>query len=326
MHPALLLQLRDRSTPTWILVAARVFAEAPDRWVALRATAGYKDLVEAACEQAAALGKLPLTPFREALEQVLLSSGAPAGLQWLQETQALKGILPELDATVLFSQEAGRRHKDVWEHTKQVVWQAEQRPLLRWSALLHDIGKVRTRTIASDGKVAFHHHSEVGARMFDDIARRLEFDTGARRAIRFLICHHLRPNSYLESWTDSAVRRFAKEMGPYLPDLLDLSRADITSRRPGRRQEGLENLELLSSRVDQIVAQDAVRPPLPSGVGNLIMSHFGLPPSRLIGELRRCLEEAIDAGDLEAWQAPAYYLTHVEKLLAERGEPALCCE
>ena len=130
-----------------------------------------------------------------------------------------KSVL-ELAATVDFSQESGRRHKDVWEHTKQVVWQAERRPAVRWAALLHDIGKVKTRSITPDGKVCFHRHSEVGARLFEDVSRRLGFDGPTRRTLRFLILHHLRPNQYVESWTDSAVRRFAHEMGPVLTDLL----------------------------------------------------------------------------------------------------------
>ena len=81
--------------------------------------------------------------------------------------------LPELEATVDFSQEAGRKHKDVWEHTKQVVRQSVPRPAVRWAALLHDIGKVPTRTFTPDGGVHFHRHSEVGARMFEDVGAAL---------------------------------------------------------------------------------------------------------------------------------------------------------
>ena len=321
--------LRAKNDPTWILRVGHLFSCDSDRWLTLRKLTSYADLCSAAQEQAAMFdrGQLPPAVIRAGLEAIIMTGGAPAGLQWLQEAGALRGCLPELDATVNFSQEAGRRHKDVWEHTKQVVWQADPRPAVRWAALLHDIGKVKTRTITPDGKVNFHRHSEVGARMFEDISRRLEFDTPTRRTLRFLILHHLRPNSYLESWTDSAVRRFTREMGEYLPDLLDLSRADITSRRPGRRQEGLENIDRLSARLETLRAEDAVLPPLPTGVGNAIMAHFRLPPSRLIGDLKRALEQAIEAGDLDARQESEYYLPHVEKMLAERGaEPCLCQE
>lgn len=321
--------LRQKNDPTWVLRVGQVFSSAPERWLTLRKLSSYSDLCQAAQEQAPQLERGQLAPatVRDGLEALILQSGAPAGLQWLQETGALRACLPELDATVNFSQEAGRRHKDVWEHTKQVVWQAERRPSVRWAALLHDIGKVKTRSITPDGKVCFHRHSEVGARMFDEVSRRLGFDGPTRRTLRFLILHHLRPNSYLESWTDSAVRRFTREMGEYLPDLLDLSRADITSRRPGRRQEGLENIDRLSLRLSDLRKADAELPILPSGVGNVIMEHFALPPSRLIGDLKRALEIAVEGGELEARQDSSYYLPFVEKLLAERqAEPCLCQE
>ena len=162
-----------------------------------------------------------------------------AGLQWMHDAGVLGAVLPELDATVDFSQEAGRRHKDVWEHTKQVVRQSVPNPIVRWAALLHDIGKVPTRVMLPDGRVTFHRHAEVGARMWEPIAKRLGFDRPERHKIRFLILHHLRANAYEPGWTDAAVRRFDHEMGEHLDDLLDLSRADVTSRRPGRRQEAV---------------------------------------------------------------------------------------
>src|SRR5439155_1149214 len=152
------------------------------------------------------------------------------------------GWMPGLEGTVDFSQEAGRRHKDVWEHTKQVVRQSVPRLEVRWAALLHDIGKVPTRTFTADGGVHFHRHSEVGARMFEDIARRFAFERPLKQKIRFLILHHLRANQYDGSWTDSAVRRFDREMESHLLDLLDLSRADITSKRPGKRQAALQSI------------------------------------------------------------------------------------
>src|SRR4029078_13271225 len=169
---------------------------------------------------------------------------------------------------------------------KQVVRQTVGRPLVRWAALLHDVGKVPTRTFTEDG-VHFHGHAEVGARMFDKISQRFEFARDERHTIRFLVKHHLRTNQYGDQWTDSAVRRFHREMGPYMTDLLDLSRADITSKRPGRRKALLEQIRRLSDRVDVLATQDSKLPPLPGGVGNAIMEAFALPPSRLIGDLKR---------------------------------------
>ena len=327
MRPELLHDLQTKSDAGWIFRAGRLFSEQPDKWMELQKTPAYVELCGAAREQAPRCQELPPSQLRAATETILMSDGAPAGLQWLEESGGLRALLPELHATVNFSQEADRRHKDVWEHTKQVVWQAVPRPAVRWAALLHDIGKVKTRTFTDDGKVHFHRHSEVGARMFDDISRRFRFERDTSRTLRFLILHHLRPNQYVESWTDSAVRRFEREMGSYLPDLVDLSRADITSRRPGKRQQGLGNLDALARRIDGVRAADAVQPPLPGGIGDAIMVRFRLPPSRLIGDLKRSLEAEIVAGELEPYMDSSYYLPHVERLMEKLPTaPCICQE
>src|SRR4030095_13539454 len=148
-----------------------------------------------------------------------------AALEWLHVTGILRLLFPELHATVDLVQETGRQQKGCWPHTKQGGRQAVRRPLVRWAALLHDIGKVPTRTYTDDG-VHFHGHAEVGARMFDKVHSRFAFARDERQTIRFLIKHHLRTNQYSEQWTDSAVRRFHRAMGPHMTDLLDLSRAD----------------------------------------------------------------------------------------------------
>jgi poly(A) polymerase len=254
------------------------------------------------------LNSLPTPQLRAAIEGVIMGKSLDVGLQWMHEAGMLSVLLPELEATVDFSQEAGRRHKDVWEHTKQVVRQSVPNPIVRWAALLHDIGKVKTRVMLPDGKVTFHRHAEVGARMWDPIARRLNFDKPERHKIRFLILHHLRANAYESSWTDAAVRRFDHEMGEHLDDLLDLSRADVTSRRPGRRQEAVQNIHNLKERILVIRDLDARVPPLPPGLGNAIMEAFSIPPSKRIGDLRKLCEEAVERGELEERREAAYYI------------------
>jgi poly(A) polymerase len=232
----------------------------------------------------------------------------------LHDAGALAVFLPEVEATVDFSQEAGRRHKDVWQHTKQVVAQAPASPIVRWAALLHDIGKVSTRALLPDGRVTFHRHAEVGARLFGPIARRLGFDRTERRRIHDLILHHLRANAYEPAWTDAAVRRFDHEMGGLLDDLMNLSRADVTSARPGRRQEAARNIDALLERILAIRELDARLPPLPPGLGNAIMEAFGLPPSRRIGELRKICEDAILRGELTEREPSDYYLEYLRKV------------
>jgi len=259
------------------------------------------------------LAELPPAQLRDTVEKVILGKALGAGLQWMHDAGVLATVLPELDATVDFSQEAGRRHKDVWEHTKLVVLQSVPTPIVRWSALLHDIGKVRTRVMLPDGKVTFHRHAEVGARMWEPIAKRLGFDKPERHQIRFLILHHLRANAYEPSWTDAAVRRFDHEMGEHLDNLLELSCADVTSRRPGRREEAIRNIDALRGRIVAIRALDARVPPLPAGLGNAIMEAFSIPPSKRIGELRKLCEDAIERGELEERREADYYLAYLRK-------------
>src|SRR5258706_1650312 len=102
-------------------------------------------------------------------------------------------------------------------------------------------------------------------------------------------------------------------MGPHMTDLLDLSRADITSKRPGRRKLLLEQISALADRVDVLVKEDAKLPPLPTGVGNAIMESFQLAPSRLVGELKRALEGAIESGVLEPRRQDAYYVAYIAR-------------
>lgn len=270
--------------------------------------------VNAAARAAAPLlAELPAPRIRAAVEEVIMARSLEVGLQWMHDAGLLRVVLPELEATVDFSQEAGRRHKDVWEHTKQVVMQSVPNPLVRWAALLHDIGKVPTRVMLPDGKVTFHRHAEIGARMWEPIAKRLGFDKPMRQQIRFLVLHHLRANAYAPSWTDAAVRRFDHEMGEHLDDLLDLSRADVTSRRPGRRQEAIRNIHALKERILAIRELDARVPPLPPGLGNAIMASFGLPPSKQIGDLRKLCEDAVERGELEERRDAAYYVEYLRK-------------
>jgi poly(A) polymerase len=270
-------------------------------------------LTEAARESAPLITQVEPAKVRAGLEAVILGRSLEEALQWMHQAGLLAVLLPELEATVDFSQEAGRRHKDVWEHTKQVVRQSVPKPLVRWAALLHDIGKVPTRVMLPDGRVTFHRHAEVGARMFDTVGRRLGFDRNERHKIRFLILHHLRGNAYEPSWTDAAVRRFDHEMGEHLEDLLDLSRADVTSRRPGRRQEAVANIHALKERILAIRDLDARIPPLPPGLGNAIMEAFSLPPSRRVGDIRKLCQDAVERGELEERRDAAYYIDFLRK-------------
>jgi poly(A) polymerase len=259
-----------------------------------------------------ALRALPLSVVREHFDAVLMGKHVTEGLEALQVGGVLDTWLPEAAQMVGFG-DGEWRHKDVWRHTKLVCRQAVPRLELRWGALLHDIGKPRTRTIDRQGRVHFHGHAEVGAAMFRKrVAKRLGLEGALRERIHFLILHHLRPSQYDDSWTDSAVRRFYKQMGDGLEDLLLLSRADITTKRPERRKRLVRRITELQTRIRELQAEDTRVAPLPKGLGNLIMKHFGLPPSKRIGEIRQQLEDAVEAGELEGGREPEYYVAHVE--------------
>jgi poly(A) polymerase len=253
--------------------------------------------------------KLDPRGVRARLDRVVMGEDPEGGLDGLLEAGALASIFPEVHAMVGFG-DGEWRHKDVWKHTKQVVRQSVPRLEVRWAALFHDIGKVKTRSIAPDGKVHFLGHAEVGTRMFDKLDKRTSLFTlepPLKATVRFLILHHLRANQYSPDWTDSAVRRFARDLGEHLDDLFCLARADITTKRPEKKRRGLQQIEDLSQRVTRLAAEDAQLPPLPSGIGDEIMRAFGLPPSRKIGDVKRMLEQAVETGEVAARQeAPAY--------------------
>lgn len=258
---------------------------------------------------------------RGRLDRVVMGDDPELGLDTLLDAGALRVLFPEVHAMVGFG-DGEWRHKDVWKHTKQVVRQAVPRLEVRWASLFHDIGKVKTRSISPDGKVHFLGHAEVGTRMFDKFERRSTMfspEPALRDTIRFLVLHHLRANQYDPAWTDSAVRRFARELGQHLDDLLCLARADITTKRPEKKRKGLNQIEELAGRIALLAAEDAKQPPLPSGVGDLMMKAFGLPPSRLVGDIKRKLEAAIANGEIEPHLPSEAYVELIAKDKARFG-------
>jgi poly(A) polymerase len=268
----------------------------------------------AAAGDLTAASALDPSAVRARLDRVLMGSEAEAGLDACLEVGVLAALFPEVHAMVGFG-DGEWRHKDVWKHTKQVVWQAVPKLEVRWGALMHDIGKIKTRTFTPDGKVQFLGHAEVGARMFDKMNRRtplFDRDESLKGTVRFLVLHHLRPNQYDPDWTDSAVRRFARDLGSHLDDLLCLARADITTKRPEKKRKGLSQIDELQARIQKLALEDSVVPPLPKGVGDEIMNAFGLRPSRLIGDIKKLLEAEVERGELAGHQPSEFYVCVVK--------------
>ena len=269
-------------------------------------------------EDVSALGAAAV---RRDLDRVMMGEHADLGLDALLVTGVLDALLPEVKALVGFG-DGEWRHKDVWKHTKQVVIQSVPRLEVRYAALFHDVGKVRTRSISPDGEVHFFGHAEVGARMFDKLERRERLfasDETLRSTVRFLVLHHLRASQYDGKWTPSAIRRFTLEMGAHLDDLLCLSRADITTKRPEKKRRVIALIDELGEKIGALAAEDAKQPPLPTGVGTELMQEFSLPPSRLIGDIKRALEAAIETGELEPHLESGEYVEFVRQNRARFG-------
>lgn len=271
--------------------------------------------------EAADVALLEPEDIRGLLDRVMMGQYADEGLDSLLATGVLDAVLPEVKAMVGFG-DGEWRHKDVWKHTKQVVTQSVPRLEVRYGALFHDIGKVKTRSISPDGEVHFFGHAEVGARMFDKLERRRKLfshDQALRDEVRFLVLHHLRASQYDGKWTDSAVRRFAREIGPSLDNLLCLSRADITTKRPEKKRRGINMIDSLAERISVLAAEDAKQPPLPTGLGTELMAAFGIPPSKKLGDIKRALELAVEAGEIEERLEAGAYVQFIAERKARFG-------
>ena len=165
---------------------------------------------------------------RDELDKLLVVDDPAPGLWFLVDTRLVDEFLPELPAMRL-EQDPIHRHKDVLAHTIAVVAKTRPERIVRLAALLHDVGKPKTRSIG-DGGVSFHHHEVVGARMARDRMRALKYSNDDVDVVSRLVYLHLRFHTYQMGWTDSAVRRFVRDAGPQLSDLIELTRCDCTTR------------------------------------------------------------------------------------------------
>lgn len=253
--------------------------------------------------------------IRDELTRLLMGAHPRWGLKVLVSTGVAERILPELPALQLELDEH-HRHKDVYEHSLTVLEQAidlesthepasDPDLVLRLAALLHDIGKPRTRKFESDGGVSFHHHEVVGARMVKKRLTALRYPNDVIDAVSKLTELHLRFHGYgTGEWTDSAVRRYVRDAGDLLPRLHKLTRADCTTRN-ARRARALQNsYDDLERRIGELAEEEelaAIRPDLD---GNEIMQILGIGPSREVGEAYRyLLEVRLDDGPMDREEA-----------------------
>ena len=247
-------------------------------------------------EQARALEHVSTERIAVEMTRLLVAEQPAGSLEILCDTGLAEVVMPELLPLRGTSQD-DRRHKDVFGHTLKVVENVPATSLLRWAALLHDIGKPKTKTV-QDGKVHFFRHETVGARMARRILRRLRCDRDSSERIQRLVAEHLRPNLYTPDWTDGAVRRFLRETEGITDDLFALSRADITSYRRSRVEAGVARVNHLEARCRELQAQEDVAQLKSPLDGNDLMTMFGRGPGPWIKPIKDYLLELVIDGEL----------------------------
>ncbi|MDQ3897001.1 MAG: CCA tRNA nucleotidyltransferase [Actinomycetota bacterium] len=272
------------------------FADDPLRMLrAARFISGYglvpaDDLVAAVKALRHRLEIVSAERIRVELDKLLTVPSPAAGLWFLVDTGLAEEFLPELPALAL-QQDPVHRHKDVLAHTIAVVEKTSPDKTLRLAALLHDIGKPKTRSFGSGG-VSFHHHEVVGARMAEERMRALRYPEHEIADVRRLVELHLRFHGYGDDvWTDSAVRRYANDAGPLLDKLNELTRCDCTTRNQRKAADLARRMDLLEERIAQLREREELERIRPDLDGHQIMEHLGIGPGPDVGKAWKFLYE-----------------------------------
>jgi poly(A) polymerase len=265
---------------------------------------------EAISDMSEQIERITAERVRAELDKLILGEHPLEAIDVMVDAGLAARVLPEVPGMKLTIDEH-HQHKDVYQHSLTVLKQAvdleEGDPdlILRWAALLHDIGKPATRRHEPGGGVSFHHHEVVGAKMVRRRMRALKYPKAVVDDVSQLVFLHLRFHGYGDgAWTDSAVRRYVTDAGPLLDRLHKLVRADCTTRNKRRARRLQENYDHLEHRIADLQAAEDLERVRPDIDGNAIMQLLGLPPGPKVGQAWRYLKELrLDRGPLTREEA-----------------------
>ena len=234
----------------------------------------------------------------EELNKIMMTKTPSKGFVDLQRCGLLPLIMPELSALDIIETKNGRAHKNNFYHTLEVLDNVSRRSdnlWLRWAALMHDIGKARSKRWDPIAGWTFHNHNFIGAKMVPEIFRRMKLPMDAKmKYVQKLVDLHMRPIAIADDVvTDSAVRRLINDAGDDIDDLMILCEADITSKNQVRKQQFLENFRMVREKLTDLKEKDFKRLLQPVIDGNEIMERFHLKPSREVGTLKQTLKNAV---------------------------------
>ncbi|MEV4348977.1 CCA tRNA nucleotidyltransferase [Actinoplanes sp. NPDC049596] len=270
-------------------------------------------VIAAMSEMCADLDRITAERIRDEFTKLMCGADPIAGIRLLVDTGLADRFIPEISGLKLEIDEHAQ-HKDVYEHTLIVVMNAmrlegEDGPdfVLRMAALMHDVGKPATKAVGRDGRVSFHHHEVVGARLTKQRMKAMKYPKDITSDVVELVGLHLRFYGYGRGeWTDSAVRRYVTDAGPLLERLHKLTRSDVTTRNRRKAANLAADYDALEERISRIAAEEDLARVRPDLDGNAIMELLGVPPGPVVGQAWRHLKELrLDHGPLTRDEAEA---------------------
>tara|TARA_Y100001970_G_scaffold281710_1_gene393058 strand:- start:2005 stop:3429 length:1425 start_codon:yes stop_codon:yes gene_type:complete len=255
--------------------------------------------------------------IRDEFIKILETNKPSIGITILQTTGLLKLVFPEIDIMYGMEQTSEWHHKDIFDHTMQVVDNAaklSQKMELRFAALVHDIAKPNTRRVDKNKGYTFHGHDAIGEKMINNVAVRMRLPNNLKFFLKKLTLLHLRPIALVKDIvTDSAVRRLMVLAGDDLNDLMTLCRADITTKNPNKVKRYLNNFKKVEEKMKNVLKLDTMKAFQSPVRGKEIMSICQIPESKTVGEIKSAIEDAILEGEIDnTYEASLNYLMKIK--------------